>query len=175
MVITDFSGFSPLKLCLQVHLKCVLNIGHLTLWLEIIQSPLMAGILYIWAPLSAGLSSCYTAYKAAHGPLGDGEGDLSTLLPSPPVHPDSSVKNVKQQPSLVQKPKSLLSATAGEKALSFLPHFLSNTDAERGKKGLVCYCNPVELFNIRPFCGSYRGLVCYPDAAFYTCSGWWCR
>lgn len=36
-------------------------------------------------------------------PWETGEGDLSTLLPSPPVHPDSGVKNVKQQPSLVHK------------------------------------------------------------------------
>lgn len=36
-------------------------------------------------------------------PWETGEGDLSALLPSPPVHPDSSVKNVKQQPSLVHK------------------------------------------------------------------------
>lgn len=82
-------------------------------------------------------------------PWETGEGDLSTLLPSPPVHPDSSVKNVKQQLSLVHKSPSPSSrATAGKKTLpassfTLCPHPV----AERGEKGRVRGCNLTEVLS----------------------------
>lgn len=91
---------------------CTVNsrIYNITTWLTclcLLLFNVLNEVLCVWVSvtvLTLAMFNLLTVHEAACGPLGDVRGrDGAPCLPSPPVHPDSSVKNVKQQPSLVHK------------------------------------------------------------------------